>query len=168
MMKGKGLVIGALAIAGALVIGNAAVNAAGLSVKVRKAFKGQIVITAQALGMPYPSDKQTISKWKKRRLKEVTHTMVDGVPTWRWYYSAFLKKKPRTNMLSFDFYTADKKADYKANKKIGVDPNVTILQGVMSISEDDNLSKGKTYVVKLTGEVRGREVVFARTKITVK
>lgn len=166
-MKAKGLAISAMALTGVLVVGALAVDA-GVNPKVRKHFRGKILITDHALSSVDPNPKKTIKAWKKARLKEVKHSMVDGVATWQWHYKAFLRKKPMVNMLSFDFYTADKKAEYKANKKIGVDPRVTVLEGTLTISEDDNLSKGKTYVVKLVGEVRGKEVTFAKTKITVK
>jgi len=36
------------------------------------------------------------------------------------------------------------------------------------MNEDDNLNAGRTYDLKLVGKVKGREVVFATTRVTFK
>ena len=72
---------------------------------------------------------------------------------------AFMKKKPPATELSIDFYTQDKEKLYVANKRLaGIDKSLTLLQSKLEISEDDGLKKGGSYTVKLTAQVRGKDV----------
>lgn len=148
-----------LPVALALAFGVSARTAdADLSKKVIAAFKGKILVTQAPLEMQ-GDDKTTIAGFKKQSLTEVkSHQGADDVPTWVFTYNAFLNKTGASS-LSFDFYEGN---DYKANKDLtGVDPKMTVLQGDIEITEDDNITKGKTYTLKLTGKVKGKDVVFA-------
>lgn len=142
---------------------------AGVSKKVQKVFRGQILITDGPLPEATGDDAATVSALKKARVKELKHTELDGVAEWSFDYTAFLKKKPKTSSLSVDFYTADKAKLYVANKGLmGIDPNLTVLSGTLTINEDDGLNRGRTYIIKVTGKVKGREVTFAETKVKFK
>lgn len=134
---------------------------------VQKALRGKILITDTPLPAAGEDDKKTIKQYKAAHKKELAHDVVDEIPTWRFHYTAFLKKAPKTTALAFDFYNS--KRQFVADKRFtGIDPKLKILSGFLAMNEDDNLNKGQTYVVKLTGKVRGREVVFATTKLTLK
>lgn len=149
------------------VFGVAGPAEAGLSKKVQKTFKGQILITDSKLDLEAEgTDAETIRYCKKKQAKVIKGSDdAEGVYTWSFHYTAFFKSKPKVSTLSFDFYTDDKERLYVANKKIaGVDALLT-LQGQIKISEDDNLNRNRSYVIKLTGEVKGKEVVYATTKI---
>jgi hypothetical protein len=142
---------------------------ADVSKKVQKAFRGDILITQGPLPEVAGDDAEVISAYKKARAKSLKHTESDGVAEWSFDYTAFLKKQPKITSLSVDFYTADKDKLYVANKGLmGIDPNLPILSGTLTINEDDGLNRGRTYLVKITGKVRGRDVTFAETKVTMK
>ncbi len=159
----------AMLAAGILVCSAAGLARAELSRKVQAEFRGKILITEAPLDLEEGQPSKIIADCKKRTLLSVKHTMVDGTPTWSFYYTAFMKQKPKLKELSLDFYTTDAEKLYVANKKLtGVDPYLTTLQGKVSISEDDNLLKGRTYLVKLTGQRGKREVVFATATLATK
>jgi hypothetical protein len=152
-----------LPLAVALAIGASARTAdADLSKKVIAAFKGKILVTISPLEMQ-GDDKATIAAFKKATLTEVKSQMgADDVPTWVFTYNAFLSKTGATS-LKLEFHEGK---DYKADKQLtGVDPKMTVLQGDIEITEDDNITKGKTYTLKLTGTVKGKEVTFATGQI---
>ncbi len=148
----------------AVAFATAGVAHADLSKKVIAAFKGQIVVTAAEVE-PGASDKATIDAYKKARLKEVKgEPNADEVVAWRFFYTAFLKSTGATDM-KLEFYQGDK---YVANESLtGIDPRSTVLSGEIDINEDEGPTKGKSYVVKLVGQVRGKEVVFATTPLTL-
>jgi len=141
---------------------------ADLSKKVIAEFKGQIVVSADALE-PSGDDKATISAIKKARLKEVKgEPNSDDVVAWKFAYTAFLKKTGATE-LTFEFYTDDKDARYAANQRLtGVDPTTGILTGTIEITEDDGLARGKAYRLKLSAKVKGKDIVVAETPIQMK
>lgn len=142
---------------------------ADVSKKVQKTFRGDILITQGPLPEVVGEDAEVIGAYKKARARSLKHTENEGVAEWSFDYTAFLKKAPKVSSLSVDFYTADKDKLYVANKGLmGVDPNGTILSGTLTINEDDGLNRGRTYLVKITGKVKGRDVTFAETKITMK
>ena len=101
--------------------------------------------------------------FKKMAVTEVKSQIgADDVPTWIFVYNAFLKTTGATS-LKLEFYDG---SNYSADKSLtGVDPKMTVLQGDIEITEDDNITKGKTYTLKLTGKVRGKEVTFATGQI---
>ena len=156
----------ALPLAVALAIGflslAAAPAQADMSKKVIAAFKGKLLVTQSPLEMQ-GDDKTTIAAFKKLAVTEVKSTIgADDVPTWVFVYNAFLKTTGATS-LKLEFYDG---TNYSADKSLtGVDPKMTVLQGDIEITEDDNITKGKTYTLKLTGRVRGKEIVFATGQI---
>jgi hypothetical protein len=43
-----------------------------------------------------------------------------------------------------------------------------VLTGIIEITEDDGLTKGKRYTLKLVGKVKGKETVLASTTLDMK
>jgi hypothetical protein len=160
--------LGALVLSGTMIVGALVADGAGVSPAVCRAFRGEILVTAKPLGTPHPNSKKAIAEWRKLQVQEIKHEVVQGVPTWYWHYAAFLRRKPPATSLTFEFYTDDKEALFKADKKIGLSAATMVIQGTMSITEDDNITKGQRYVLKLVGDVRGKEVIYAKTRITLK
>jgi hypothetical protein len=146
----------------------ATVAYADLSKKVIAEFKGQIIVSDEPVESG-GDDKATIAAIKKARLKEVKgEPNGEDVVSWRFNYTAFLKKTGATD-LTFEFYTDDKDARYAANQRLtGVDPTTPALTGSIEITEDDGLARGKAYRLKLSGTVKGKETVLAETPILLK
>jgi len=151
----------ALAVAVALSAG-ALPAAAGTSPKVIKAFKGQIIVSTDEVALTDDA-KATITALKKAKVKEVKGTPnADDVTAWHFYYTAFPKHTGVTSM-RFEFYSGK---DYVADEGItGIDPKTPVLTGRIDISEDDGPAKGKTYTVKLVGQLKGKDVTFATTEL---
>ena len=143
---------------------------ADLSKGVQKKLSGQILITAAPLPAGGESDAETLKQFRSLNLKSVAHQKgAEGVPVWNFSYTAFLKRAPKSSELSIDFFTTDKEKLYVASKRLmGVDPKLRVLSGSLSISEDDNLSKGRTYDVKITVQVGKKHVDLATTRLTTK
>ncbi len=143
---------------------------AGKTDKVSKAFKGKILITNSPLPTPDLEDvKGTIKAYKAQTLKTITGTVSDGVATWRFNFTAFVKSKPKTGNLTLEFYTDDKEKLFVADKRLsGADPNLRILASEVQISEDENLNRNRTYVMKLVANNGKKSVVLAQTKIATK
>lgn len=138
------------------------VAAADLSRTVIAAFKGELVITKGELPEG-KTDKETIAKIKAERLKEVTGEAKTDVTGWFFHYTAFLSK-PGATALTMEFWSPDKKL--AANKRInGIDPKTPALSGDISIDEDEGLTKGKAYVIKLVTE---KNVVVSQTPLVMK
>ena len=152
------------AVALALVLG-ASVAHADLGPKVIAAFKGQIVVTNDEVE-PGANDKATIEAFKKARIKEVKgEPNADDVQTWHFFYTAFLNAKSASGDLKLEFYSGDK---YVADEHLtGVDTGAPVLTGHVDITEDDGPAKGKTYTVKLIAEVKGKDIVYATTPLTL-
>ncbi len=150
----------------ALLITTAAgVAHADYSAKVTAAFKGQIVVSADEVDAS-GNDKATIDALKKARLKEVKgEPNGDDVQTWHFFYTAFLNAKSVTGDLKLEFYNGDK---YVADQHLtGVDTKTLVFTGHIDISEDDGPAKGKTYQLKLVAEIKGKDVVYATTPLTL-
>jgi hypothetical protein len=159
-MSSRRLMSAAVVVAAA--VGWGAAASADMSVPVIAAFKGDLVITKGDLPEG-KSEKETIAKIRSERLKEITGEPREDVVYWHFHYTAFLTKVG-ASQLKMEFYTTDKKfvAD---NRLDGVDPKSTVLSGDISISEDEGLSKGKTYTIKL---VTDKNAVVASTSLTMK
>lgn len=137
------------------------VAAADMSRNVIAAFKGELVITKGDLPEG-KTDKETIAKIKAERLKEVTGEAKGDVTGWFLHYTAFLTKTGATE-LTMEFWK-DKK--FVASKRIsGFDPKLTVLSGDLPIDEDEGLTKGSAYTVKLVAE---KNVVVAQTPLVMK
>jgi hypothetical protein len=148
----------------ALVFGATAAPAhADMSKKVIAAFKGKIIISKSPL-QSQGDDKSTIAQIKKDQLATVIGAPGgDDVYSWSFMYTAFLTKASGTTSLTLEFYDGTK---YVADQKLtGVDPKMTVLEGDVSITEDDGLTKGKKYTVKL---VKGENTVLSSTTLEMK
>ena len=149
----------------ALVLGAAAGSAhADLSRKVIAAFKGKVLVTTAPLESA-GDDKATIASFKKKALTSITGSMNgNDVMEWTFNYTAFLSKSGMTT-LKLEFYDGDK---YAADQTLtGVDPKGSVIEGDVTINEDDGLNKGRKYTIKMVGVVKGREVTVASTQVTM-
>jgi hypothetical protein len=144
----------------ALVIGGTA--NAELSRGVITAFKGQLVISKTDLPEG-KNDKDTISKIKAAKVSELTGEAQEDVTYWNFHYTAFLSKAG-SSTLKLEFYKDGKQ--FVADKTLdGVDAKSSVLTGDISINEDEGLTKGKAYVVKL---VAGKNTVVATANLLMK
>lgn len=144
--------------------GWAALASADVSRNVIAAFRGELVITKSDLPEG-KSDKDTIAKIKAERVKELVGEAKDDVVQWHFHYTAFLTKTGATQ-LKMEFHTNDKDKKFVADTRLdGIDPKTPVLSGDISINEDEGLSKGKSYLVKL---VTDKNVVVASTPLVMK
>ena len=147
----------------ALIVGATAAPAhADLSKKVIAAFKGKILVTDGPLSQG-ADDKSTIAAFKKKTLTAVTGAE-NGNDVWEWTfsYTAFQAKTGMTT-LKLEFYDGDR---YAADQTLtGVDPKGQVIEGDITINEDDGLNKGRKYTLKMVGVVKGKEVTVASTQI---
>jgi hypothetical protein len=145
-------------------LGWGGVASADVSKGVITAFHGEIVITKGDLPEG-KTEKETITKIKTERLKELTGEARDDVVYWHFHYTAFLTKAG-SSLLKMEFYTTDKDKKFVADNRLeGVDPKSTVLSGDISINEDEGLSKGKPYLIKL---VNDKDAVVASTTLVMK
>jgi hypothetical protein len=153
-------IVGSFVAAAALAVGVGPANA-DLSRKVIAAFKGQVLVSHGPLESA-GADKDTIAHFKKTALTTVKGEQnSNDVQEWTFMYTAFLKTSgPAT--LKLEFY--NDQGQYVADQTLtDVEPKLTVLHGDITINEDDGLAKGKKYTLKLTGTVKGKEVVLAQT-----
>ena len=136
---------------------------ADLSKKVIAAFKGKILVTKDPLEM-VGDDKATVAHFKKTALTELKGAAGgDEVWTWQFVYTAFLAKGAGTTSLKLEFYDGK---TYSADRVLtGVDPKSTVLAGDIEITEDDGLTKGKSYTLKLVASVKGKDLTLATTQL---
>jgi hypothetical protein len=138
------------------------VAAADMSRNVLSAFKGDLVITKGELPEG-KTDKETIAKIKAERLKEVVGEARSDVTGWVFHYTAFLSKTGATE-LTMEFWTPDKKL--AANKRInGIPKDSPVVSSEIAIDEDEGLTKGTAYTVKLVTE---KNAVVAQTPLVMK
>lgn len=150
---------------GLVALGVTARNAyADLSPKVIKAFKGQILISDEPLS-PGATDKETIAAYKSQKKSSVKgEANAEDVTSWTFHYTAFLKRKG-FSQLSLEFHSDGK---YVADRRLeGIDTSLTVLEGDISITEDDGPAKGKKYTLKLVGTSKGKDVILATTTLTM-
>ena len=138
--------------------------------KISNAFRGKILFSVDPLPPPDAENaKATIKSYKSLALKTLGSSEADGVATWQFYFTAFMKKKPKTSSLTLEFYTADKEKLFVADKRLnGADPNMQILSSPVTISEDENLNRNRKYNVKLVAKVKGKDVTLATGAIATK
>jgi hypothetical protein len=156
--------IGSLLTIGFVLLSAASPAYADFSKKVTGTFKGQIVLSKDALATgDAKQDKATIDGIKKAKLLELDGTDNEKVMTWQFHYTAFLAKAPQAN-LKLKFF--DKAGNYVADQSLtGVDLKSTVLSGDITISEDEGLTRSKPYTLKL---VTDKELVLASTPVTMK
>lgn len=134
---------------------------ADMSKAVTNAFRGQIVVSKGELPVG-KNDRDTISKIKSERLKELTGEAQEDVMYWNFHYTAFLTKTG-SSTLKMEFYDGKK---FVADKTLdGIDPKSKVLAGSISINEDEGLTKGKSYTIKL---VAGKNTTVAQTPLVMK
>lgn len=143
---------------------------AGVPQAVQQTFNGEIVITPAPLRAIAGSGSQIIDILEKTRVHELESLDAASDPLmWSFHFTAFLSRAPRTSELSLDFYTAGGSGRYVTSARLmGIDPAIRVLAGDVTVNEDDGLRPGTTYQVKLTGVVRGRELTFATTTVTLR
>jgi hypothetical protein len=148
----------------AAAVGWGGVAAADMSRNVITAFRGELIITKGEIPEG-KTEKDTIAKIKSERIKELTGEAKDDVVYWHFHYTAFLTKTG-SSQLKMEFYTNDKDKKFVADNRLdGVDPKTAVLSGDISINEDEGLSKGKAYIIKL---VNDKDVVVASTPLVMK
>ena len=146
----------------AAAVGWSGIAAADVSKGVIAAFRGDLVVTKGDLPEG-KNEKDTIAKIKAERIKELEGEPKGATKGWHFHYTAFLTKTGASK-LTLEFYTSDKKL--VANNQLeGVDPKLSVLSGDVSIDEDDGLTKGKAYTLKL---VTDKDVVVASTPLVMK
>ena len=165
------IVLGVLIGTGLTLAGNSSAHA-DLSKAVQKKFKGKILVTEDGeLSTTFESDTEQIANYNKANKKVITGVAgQQDVKTWNFYVMAFMSKAPKSTQLSLDFYRVEGKTKvYAANKRLsGIDTKLTLLSTRISLTEDDGLNAGRTYIVKLTAQRGKREIVLAETKLTTK
>lgn len=145
----------------AAIVGVDGFASADISRNVIAAFRGDLVITKGELPEG-KTEKETIARIKAERLKELTGEARDDVVYWHFHYTAFLSK-PGSTRLKMEFYAGPK---FVADNRLdGVDPKMQVLSGDISINEDEGLTKGKAYTIKL---VTDKDVVVASTTLVMK
>jgi len=159
---------GALAVLALSLLWSAAARA-DVSDPVQKKFKGQILVSADPLPDSAADEGELVRQLKKAHTGVITHATGEGVAVWRFHFMAFMTRKPGATQVALDFYTDDKKKEFVAQERLaGIDPALTLLQSQVELSEDDGLTANRSYVVKLTAEVKGKEIVLATTKLRTK
>ena len=123
------------------------IASADMSKAVIGAFHGQLVISKDELPEG-KNDKDTIAKIKGARLTELVGTPTgEDVTSWHFHYTAFLNKTGASTV-KLEFWKDGKQ--YAADKSLsGVDPKSELLTGEITIDEDENISPGKSYTLKL-------------------
>ena len=136
---------------------------ADVSKKVIAACKGKMIISTAPIDGG--DEKGTIAACKKKGgLKLQGSQNGNDVQEWTFTYTAFLSKTGGSS-LKLEFYDGDK---YAADQTLtGVDPKGQVIEGDITINEDDGLSKGHKYTIKMVGILKGKEVTVASTQITM-
>jgi len=141
-----------------------AVAEAKLSDAVVAAFRGKIVLS-RATVAEGANDKETIAKLKAAQLTELVGTPTDDGESWKFHYTAFLKKTGNVG-LRLEFVSAE--ADRRLATEVAIaipDVDNDVLSGDLTIGESRGLSRGKAYVLKL---VNDKDEVVAKTSATFK
>jgi hypothetical protein len=154
----------------ALVLVAAGPAAADVSEAVQKKLKGKMYLAAEPISLDGDGDAEVVKNLEKHARPTIKHhAESDGVASWRIAFVAFMNKKPGVSQVSLDFYTDDAKKAYVANKRLtGISPDIALLASEIDISEDDGLTRGRSYVVKLTATVKGKDVVLSTASLKTK
>jgi hypothetical protein len=135
------------------------VASADMSRGVIGAFRGQFVVTKGELPEG-KTDKETIAKIKAAKLSVLQGQTNGDVKMWTFNYAAFLNKTGSSS-LKLEFWRDGKQ--YAADKRLsGADPKSGVLTGEITIDEDENITPGKSYVLKL---VAGKATVATTTLV---
>jgi hypothetical protein len=122
------------------------IASADISKNVIAAFRGQIVVTKGDLPEG-KTDKETITKIKAAKVSSVQSVVNGDVKQWSFNYAAFLNKSGASSV-KLEFWKDGK--TYAADKNLtGVNPKSEMLTGEITIDEDENISPGASYQLKL-------------------
>lgn len=137
---------------------------ADVSKKVIAAFKGKMLVSDAPL-QSSGDDKATIAAWKSKTTATIKGQQNgNDVQEWTFSYTAFLSKTGSSS-LKLEFYDGDK---YSADRTLtGVDPKDPVLEGDITIDEDEGLTKGKKYTLKLVATVKGKETTVSTAVVTM-
>ena len=137
---------------------------ADLSKKVIKTFKGQLIVSVSPVETG-GNDKETIAAFKAAKLKELKgEENGEDVQSWTFHYTAFLKKTGFSKM-TLEFHSD---GNYVADQRLeGIDPKDPVLEGDISITENDGPARGKKYTLKLVGQKGGKDVVLSTATIVM-
>lgn len=129
--------------------------------KAYKKYKGQILVAE----VEWPGDYDLAAM---KKLSKVTLTKPKDSETWSLNVLAFLKSKPGVTPIHLVFYDITKKREYRSAKEINIDPSSNIVVTTVEVGEDDNVEAGKKYDVLLARMEGGKEIIYARAKLTFK
>jgi hypothetical protein len=122
------------------------VASADISKSVIASFRGQLIVLKGDLPEG-KTDKETITKIKAAQLHELKGEQNGDVKQWTFNYAAFLNKTG-SSAVKLEFWIDGKK--YTADKSLsGINPKSEMLTGEISIDEDENISPGHSYTLKL-------------------
>lgn len=124
-------------------------------------FKGQIVLTKEALPASFDSDAELARQVKKAKIAAPAK---DG-DGWTFQFIAFLKQPPGVSQLNLVFYKGKGATEYVNAFDINVSEKGTMVQTSVRGTESDNLKSGETYTLRLARKVEGKEIVYAQTVV---
>lgn len=134
------------------------------SAAVYKKFKGQIIVSDAPIEI-VGNDNAVTKSLKKAQKSELRGS--EG--TWSFHFMAFLAKKPTQGQLTVAFYTdAGGRRTMATYKDVEADTGSDVLTMPFEIHEDDGINPGTKYELALVDLSSGQEVVFAKTKLTLK
>jgi len=173
MSNPRKVFVGGAVVAGLAAMLAGSVTAGMIAPSVEKKLRGQLVLTDAVLstgGLKHKAALNAIKAANKKELKAVKKE--GGVSYYAFHWTGFLRKKPRTNSLSLEFYKKEGKkfaSGMSASKGLtGVNPGITILRGHTEITEDDGVTTGKTYKIKLVATIGNKDHLLASTVVTFK
>ncbi len=150
------------------------VVAGQISPAVGKRLRGRLIVSDAPLATGGQKVKAALKTINAAHKTTLTPSKKDGgVNYYAFHWTAFMRKKPRVSSLSLEFYKKEGKKKFasgmSANKGLqGVNPSLTILRGHTEISEDDGVTTGKTYKIKLVATIGSRDHLLAQTVVTFK
>jgi hypothetical protein len=122
---------------------------------------GSLVVTREAVDT---TQKDFEKDLKQKSVKTVSK---DG-DKWSFHFVAFLKKSPGSKAVNLVFYDPTHKNEPVNHVELTTTPGAKIMQSEVVLGEDLGLKAGKTYDVRLTRLIGGREEIYARTQLTLK
>jgi hypothetical protein len=125
---------------------------------------GTIAITDHAIDPNAGNLDKELKKVKKDALAKTG----EG---WHIYFVAYLNKKPGAGDINFVLYPLDEKGGIKKGEQpnafpVQTQPSATIVMSDLEVSKEAGINAGK-YEVRITRLVGGKEVVFAKARLTL-
>jgi hypothetical protein len=130
-------------------------------------YRGQVLVSDTAFSV-LDDDAAMLAELKKQTKTVLEHTAEsDEGATWDFFWLGVLKAKPGTSKAVIAFI--DTKTGTQATyKELTCAPDQDVIAADLQISENDGLTKGKTYELVITVQKGGKPVVLARGKATFK